>query len=68
MSTWFVGIVSGLFGLLGLVLASRAVDDGMYVFGFALFGFGILMVFWLLKHGFDAADAKQRAAQTAPAE
>jgi hypothetical protein len=55
MSNWIVGIVSGLLGLLGLFLASRAVDDGMYVFGFALLVFGVFMVFWLIKHAFDAA-------------
>lgn len=57
MSYWIVGVVSGLFGLLGLFLASRAVDDGMYVFGFALLIFGIFMVFWLMKHAFDAGEA-----------
>jgi hypothetical protein len=64
MSNWFVGIVSGLFGLLGIFLASRAVDVGMHVFGLALFAFGVLMVFWLMKHAFDAAerDAAGRAA------
>jgi hypothetical protein len=54
MSHWIVGIVSGSCGLLGLFLASRAVDDGMYVFGFDLLVFGIFMVFWLMKHAFDA--------------
>ena len=57
MSTWFVGIVSGLIGLLGLAIASRALDAGMSVFGFALMGFGILMVFTLMKRSFDATDA-----------
>ncbi len=57
MSQWIVGIVSGLFGLLGLFLASHAVDDGMSVFGFALFAFGVLMVFWLTKKAFDAGEA-----------
>ena len=66
MSFWFVGIVSGLFGLLGVILASRALDVGMEVFGFALFGFGVLMVFWLLKHGMDAAEAKHDAALPDP--
>jgi hypothetical protein len=59
MSTWIVGTASGLLGLLGLFLASRATDDGMYVFGFALLVFGIFMVFWLIKHAFDAAAAHE---------
>ncbi len=62
MSQWIVGIVSGLFGLLGLFLASHAVDDGMSVFGFALFAFGVLMVFWLTKKAFDAAEAERAEA------
>jgi hypothetical protein len=57
MSQWIVGIVSGLLGLLGLFLASHAVDDGIAVFGFALFAFGVLMVFWLIKKAFDAGEA-----------
>lgn len=51
-------IVSGLFGLLGLTLASRAVDGGIYLFGLVLFCFAILMNFRLLKQHFDAVDAK----------
>jgi hypothetical protein len=67
MSNWIVGIVSGSFGLLGLFLASRAVDDGMYVFGFALLVFGIFMVFWLIKQAFDARDSGEvDAARTQP--
>jgi hypothetical protein len=63
MSNWIVGIVSGLFGLLGLFLAANAVDDGIYVFGFALFGFGLLMDFWLVKLACDTAErAHQRTA------
>ena len=67
MSNWIVGIASGLIGLLGLFLASHAVDDGMYVFGFALLVFGIFMVFWLMKHAFDAeAAGKADATRTGP--
>jgi hypothetical protein len=62
MSYWIAGAVSGLFGLLGLFLASRAVDAGMYVFGFALLGFGILMVFSMMKRAFDASEAEVAAA------
>ncbi len=62
MSQWIVGIVAGLFGLLGLFLASHAVDDGMSVFGFALFAFGVLMVFWLIKKAFDTAGAERAEA------
>jgi hypothetical protein len=63
MSAWITGIASGFFGLLGLVLAAKAVDTGMSVFGFALFGFGILMIFWILKTEHDAADRARAARQ-----
>lgn len=66
MSYWIVGAVSGLFGLLGLFLASRAVDDGMYVFGFALLAFGILMVFSMMKQAFDMAEAEVREPAAPP--
>lgn len=49
MTDWIVGIACGLFSLLGLFLASRAVDDGMYVFGLALFVFGVGMIFFLMR-------------------
>jgi hypothetical protein len=64
MSNWIVCIVSGLFGLLGLFLAANAVDDGIYVFGFALFGFGILMNFWIINLAYDATERAQRRIAT----
>lgn len=51
-------VASGLIGLLGLTAASRAVDNGIYLFGLVLFCFAILMNFRLLKQHFDAIDAK----------
>lgn len=66
MSHWIVAIVSGLFGLLGLFLASRSLDDGMYVFGLALLTFGIFMVFWLMKHAFDVKEAREGEMQARP--
>ncbi len=55
ISNWIIGIVSGLFGLLGLFLAANAVDLGITVFGFGLFAFGILMIFGIIKTSHDAA-------------
>ena len=49
MTDWIVGIACGIFSLLGAFLASRAIDDGMYIFGLALFAFGIFMIFFLMK-------------------
>jgi hypothetical protein len=65
MSTWFIGIASGLFGIL---LASRGLDIGIEIFGCGLFAFGILMVFLLMKKEYDAAEAKRARAAQAPAE
>lgn len=51
-----VMVVAGLAGLLGLVAASRAVDDAMYVFGLVLFLFALVMNFLLLKRHFDGTE------------
>lgn len=59
MTSWIVGIVCGLFALLGAVLASHAMDDGMTLFGFGLIVFGIWMVFFLIKKGYDQREADQ---------
>jgi hypothetical protein len=53
MTYWLFGIIATLFGLLGAVLASRAIDIGMSTFGLGLVGFAILLVFWLMKDHFD---------------
>jgi len=43
------GVLAVLFGLLGLVLASRAVDLPMYWTGLALFAGAVLFVFNLIR-------------------
>lgn len=68
MTYWITGAVSGLFGLLGLFLASRALDLGMSVFGFALLVFGVFMVFSMMKQAFDAAEAKVSEPAAAPVD
>jgi len=55
MSAWVIGAVVSGFGVLGLILASGAIDTGMYHFGLALFGFSVFYVFWLIKTHFDEA-------------
>lgn len=49
MSAWVLGIVMGLLALLGIVMASQAVDPIFYGTGLALSVFGILFVFVLIK-------------------
>lgn len=46
---WILGIVMGLLALLGLVMASAAVDPIFYGTGLALTAFGILFIFVLIK-------------------
>ncbi len=50
---WIAGSAIGLLGLIGLYLASRAVDGGIYGFGLLLFLFAVLFDFWLMKRCFD---------------
>jgi hypothetical protein len=54
-----VGLMMAVFGLLGLVLASGATDDGMYVFGLCLAGFSVLFDFGLIRRHYDRADARR---------
>ena len=48
MGAQFMGLVGILVSLVGLLLASRAADDAMYVDGMILAGFGVILVFWLI--------------------
>lgn len=49
-------IAVNLFGLIGLFMASRAVDGGMYIFGLLVFVVAVLLDFLLLKRHFDKAE------------
>ena len=48
-SAWILGVIMGLLALLGLVMASGAVDRIFYGTGLALTAFGVLFVFALIK-------------------
>ncbi|KJV10366.1 hypothetical protein VZ95_05410 [Elstera litoralis] len=52
-----VGFFVGFLGLIGLFLASGAVDAQAYLFGLSLFVMAILYNFFLIKGHFDRADA-----------
>ena len=56
MSAIVIGSLLSVLGLVGLVLASGAIDDGMYQFGLALFAFAFLFDLWLIKSHFDRVD------------
>jgi hypothetical protein len=51
MVAFVVGALMGVISLLGLFLASRAVDGMFYLFGLLLFLFGVAFIFTLIaKH------------------
>jgi len=54
---FFVGILVAVLGLVGLVLASGALDDEIYLFGLSLAGFAFLFDMMLVKKHYDRADA-----------
>ncbi len=47
----------GIVALAGLALVSASHEMPLTLFGYGLFGFGVLFSFFLLKKHFDAADA-----------
>jgi hypothetical protein len=48
-------------GLLGLLLASRAVDEGMQIFGLVLFVLAVFLDFWLINRLFEPEVATAEA-------
>jgi hypothetical protein len=56
-SDLIVGLLMAALGLTGLILASGAMDDGMYVFGFSLFVFACVFEFGLVRRHFDKREA-----------
>jgi hypothetical protein len=59
-SDLIVGLLVAAFGLIGLILASGAMDDEMFVFGLSLFGFACVFDFGLLRRHFDKREASRR--------
>jgi hypothetical protein len=59
-SDLIVGLLMAVFGLIGLILASGAMDDEMFVFGLSLFGFACVFDFGLLRRHFDKREASRR--------
>ena len=59
-SDLIVGLLMAVFGLIGLILASGAMDDEMFVFGLSLFGFACVFDFGLLRRHFDKREAGRR--------
>jgi uncharacterized membrane protein len=59
MTYWLFGILGALFGLMGAILAARAIDAGMFTFGLGLLAFAVVLVFWLIKDRFDEQERAQ---------
>ena len=60
-SDLIVGLLTAALGLIGLILAAGALDDAMFVFGFALFGFACVFVLGLVRRHFDRLEAARAA-------
>jgi hypothetical protein len=56
MSHWIMGVMAGLFALVGLFMAAAARDAGILIFGLGLFGAGILFAWWMIKTAYDEAE------------
>jgi hypothetical protein len=63
MSSSIFGVFAAFLALLGLILASRAIDVGMATFGYGLIVFGVGLVFWLIKDYWDERERERGAAQ-----
>lgn len=57
-----IGALMTVCGMAGLFLAAGAVDDGIYVFGLSLFGFGFVFILGQVRRHFDAADSARAEA------
>ncbi len=58
VATVVVAVFATILGLVGLFMASRAADTGIYLFGLAIFAFSIVLDFQFIKRHFDGADAE----------
>jgi hypothetical protein len=57
MSDLIVGLMVGVFGLIGLFLVAGAADAEMYLFGLSLSGFAVCFDFGLIRRHYDRRDA-----------
>jgi hypothetical protein len=64
LSSWLVGALAAALGLLGLVLASRAHDGAVELFGMVLFLFSVLFAFGLIRRAYDAREQAEAEAQS----
>ena len=57
MSHWIMGIIAGISGLIGLLMAGAARDFGIFWFGLTLSVFGVLFGWWMIKIAYDETEA-----------
>jgi hypothetical protein len=62
-SDLIVGLMMAMLGLIGLILASGAQDDEMYVFGLSLAGFAMVFLFGQIRRHFDREAARMNGAR-----
>jgi len=55
-----IGVLVLVLGLIGLKMASGALDDEIYVFGLSMAGFAVLFEFGLIRRYFDRKEAAAR--------
>ncbi len=57
LSALIVAAMMAALGLVGLILASGALDDEIFIFGLSLAGFAAIFGFGLIRRYFDRAEA-----------
>lgn len=55
-----VGLLVLILGLVGLAMASGALDDAIFVFGLSLWGFAVVFDIGLVKRHYDRAEAARQ--------
>ena len=57
--TYFI-VFGAMLAVIGLAAISVAEETGLMLFGYGLFGFGVLFALFLVKRHFDHADGSAR--------
>lgn len=57
ISDLIIGALMVVFGLIGLILAAGAMDNGIYIFGLSLFAYACIFTIGLLRRHYDTQDA-----------
>jgi hypothetical protein len=68
VSDILVAAMMNVFGIVGLVLASRALDLEMYVFGLSLAGFSAAFIFGQIRRHFDTLEMAREALRAPTSE